>query len=362
MAQKCVFCGEKPINKNKEHIIPKWLIKMTGDPNRQVLIWKDDEKELKFSWMKYAFPSCEKCNSEFADREAIVKDIVIKLLNENQISQKELNLFLDWVDKIRVGIWLGHNQLLKRDIDPNFHINQRIGSKDRLCLLYKKTGEEKGINLMGIDSEIFEVIPSCFAMTINNLIIFSYSKEFILSKNLGFPFPSNYSYQKNFLVKATEIVAGTSTINFPIIQGKIIKPAIRLYQSIYKGVHFYKRPYAGASRKFLQLNALRFDNKLIQSNIYIIDEMSERNYFWKNKKKYNLRFIDKIDDRIANYAIAQMVYEHQNHSAEECFMHIDDLNDIEKKEFMNFYQPLIDRNKTRINKLNEMLSPIYRNI
>jgi hypothetical protein len=34
----CVFCGEKPTNKTKEHIIPEWLIELTGDINRDFTI------------------------------------------------------------------------------------------------------------------------------------------------------------------------------------------------------------------------------------------------------------------------------------------------------------------------------------
>ena len=37
----CVFCGKKPENKNKEHIIPQWLIKLTGDPNRKINLGVD---------------------------------------------------------------------------------------------------------------------------------------------------------------------------------------------------------------------------------------------------------------------------------------------------------------------------------
>lgn len=37
----CVFCGKKPKNKTKEHILPKWLIKLTGKPNRQINVGLD---------------------------------------------------------------------------------------------------------------------------------------------------------------------------------------------------------------------------------------------------------------------------------------------------------------------------------
>ncbi|MFK8055450.1 MAG: hypothetical protein AB8F78_04935 [Saprospiraceae bacterium] len=79
MEKICIFCGNAPESKNKEHVIPKWLIKMTGKPNRVVTIGKKDGKEIKFPWMKYVFPSCEKCNSDFAKIEAKVKGIIDKL-------------------------------------------------------------------------------------------------------------------------------------------------------------------------------------------------------------------------------------------------------------------------------------------
>jgi hypothetical protein len=37
MDKFCVFCGESPENKNKEHVIPQWLIRMTGYSKRIAL-------------------------------------------------------------------------------------------------------------------------------------------------------------------------------------------------------------------------------------------------------------------------------------------------------------------------------------
>jgi hypothetical protein len=56
MDKFCVFCGEKPENKNKEHIIPKWLIELTGNPNRQAnfgSVWVPENSE--FSEKVFAF-------------------------------------------------------------------------------------------------------------------------------------------------------------------------------------------------------------------------------------------------------------------------------------------------------------------
>jgi len=63
----CVFCGQKPENKNKEHVLPKWLIKLTGKPNRQINVGlnfsdfeKDTEiKERQYSINSFTLPACE---------------------------------------------------------------------------------------------------------------------------------------------------------------------------------------------------------------------------------------------------------------------------------------------------------------
>lgn len=34
----CVFCGEEPKHKSKEHIFPQWLLKMTGSNKSKVSI------------------------------------------------------------------------------------------------------------------------------------------------------------------------------------------------------------------------------------------------------------------------------------------------------------------------------------
>ncbi|HEX8015803.1 MAG TPA: hypothetical protein VF465_11265, partial [Flavobacterium sp.] len=104
MRKFCVFCGEKPVDKNKEHVIPQWLIKYTGEPNRITLIAKKEGKEIKFSWLNFVFPACEECNSNFSNIESKIQPILVKIDNENSVTHDEINLFLDWIDKIRIGV------------------------------------------------------------------------------------------------------------------------------------------------------------------------------------------------------------------------------------------------------------------
>ena len=66
---------------------------------------------------KFAFPACGRCNVIYSTLESEVKPILLKILDGIEIRSEELSLFLDWLDKVRVGLWLGMKQL--DDYDDN---------------------------------------------------------------------------------------------------------------------------------------------------------------------------------------------------------------------------------------------------
>ncbi len=110
MKKFCIFCGKPPINKNKEHLLPKWLIEMTGDLNRSGTFgpFFDNTtleiKEIPFN--QFVLPACYKCNYEFGVKIGRrVKLILRKLLEEKLLSMNDFNLFLSWIDKIRIGFY-----------------------------------------------------------------------------------------------------------------------------------------------------------------------------------------------------------------------------------------------------------------
>ena len=119
VVKKCIFCGDKPENKNKEHVIPKWLIEMTGDKKRSGYFGFDKFTEADvaasntldnemgkphrvYSFNSFAFPACEECNKAFGRKESAVKPILKKIINNDGIVRGELDFFFDWLDKVRV--------------------------------------------------------------------------------------------------------------------------------------------------------------------------------------------------------------------------------------------------------------------
>lgn len=362
MAKFCIFCGEHPIDKNKEHIIPQWLIKMTGDPKRPAILGVKDGKEIKISWMNYVFPACTVCNSEFAEIEGRVKSILTKLLEEKPINHAEMDLFMDWLDKVRIGIWLGQAQLLGRKIDPNFYINSRVGDKDRLLLIYKIDDNEKGIKLIGAHSAIFEYVPSCFSLIINNLVFFNYSKEFILAKNLGFPYLDDYSYNSNFEIHVENLLKGKYELTYPILNGQIIKPCIKFYQSILNVTHGYKRPFAGKGYGYFNKNCLTFTKDLIKSRIFISDEISNHHMFWEKDSKHKFIHTEPFKREFIQLAIVSMVFHHQIQSANDALDHIQKFNEEERKKFIELYSYLIDSNQEICKEIDDALAPIIMKI
>jgi hypothetical protein len=141
MSKFCIFCGKKPESKTKEHIIPQWLIKYTGDPKRKISVGFDmKRKELRtFSFDQLTFPACYHCNNEFSTLEQNVKDVILNLLEKNELESSNASTLLDWLDKVRIGLWLLFYSLDSNpfDINPHFHIANRVGRFDRMLIIYK---------------------------------------------------------------------------------------------------------------------------------------------------------------------------------------------------------------------------------
>jgi hypothetical protein len=193
--KRCIFCGNRPSEKNKEHVIPQWLIELTGDPNR---IWHlgvkfgdPDKPPRQFAADQYQFPACEACNSRYSKLEDRTKANITKLLNKEGLSAAEWDDLLDWFDKVRIGLFIG-NLMLNKDLpipNPKFFIDQRIGAKDRCVLVYPIRADYVGLHMIGAGDPVFFHQPTAFMLSINNLLFVNLSTDFLLAARMGFPFP-----------------------------------------------------------------------------------------------------------------------------------------------------------------------------
>lgn len=268
----CVFCGNKPENKNKEHIIPQWLMKLTGDPNRKINLGVDftafrkngEFKFREFAFTSFQFPACTTCNNKYSSMEAKTKLIIEKVLKKEYIATNEINTLLDWFDKVRVGLWLGA-LLLNREIapvDPNFHIEKRIAEKDRCLFVYEMNDNWEGVQFIGFNAPAFLFSPSCFSLCINNFYFFNLSTDFLFSRNIGFPFPHKLYYHQDDNRIVSEFSNGLGKIKTPLIKRNhfTTTPSIEIYQPIVptKTIEFIDQTSNFWSADYVKTNCINY--------------------------------------------------------------------------------------------------------
>lgn len=276
MDKFCVFCGEKPEEKNVEHVIPKWLIELTGKPKRKAYFGYQHEikpypKRRTFSFDAFKFPSCTSCNQKYSDLEATTKSIIEKILVSNPLSATDFNILLDWFDKVRVGLWLGFQYLDKNPagITPKFYIEKRIGVNDRMLAIFKTANDIKGMNYIGCDLPSFTYTPSCFSIRINNFWFLNMSYNDLFSRRIGFPYPME-SFAMPEQQELGHFTWGRNRVMVPLlkkrftIKGKeIYQPMFRYRTSDPQARKFYNTQYVrensmewekGIGKIFLQYN------------------------------------------------------------------------------------------------------------
>jgi len=247
---KCIFCGKDATNKTKEHVIPQWLIRMTGDHRRianfgtdfNQIINSDGNKAVKprmFSFNSLTFPACRDCNEKYGKiLENNAFTILNKIMNEELISETEIMHFMDWLDKIRIGLWLGFDILNQNpfDVKHKFYLEKRIGYHDRILLVYRASKNDlpNGINFIGPDTPAFAFLPCCLTIRINNFFFFNVSKENILLEKLGFPFLERFVLNNELNPIKIKINEGHKKISTPILNFFTIDTSVKIFQPIYK--------------------------------------------------------------------------------------------------------------------------------
>jgi len=239
MKKNCVFCGLPLEGKTKEHVLPQWLLKLTGDPNRTVNIgmdWKNG-KPIRFAFNRLTVPACGSCNEEFAELESRTKPIIERLLNHTAVTGDDFITLLDWLDKVRVGLWINEHYFNKTPfvVDPKFGVKKRLAAKDRMLALYRLPDQQKGLQISAASSFVFQYQPSCFGLRINDLFFFNMSSDFLFSKRAGFPYPKVKYSQIGGDLHGTLNCSDfdiTRRLQHPIIRRHIHEAAIEIYQPI----------------------------------------------------------------------------------------------------------------------------------
>jgi len=239
--------------------LPRWLIKATGDPKREASFgtynWKTNEPK-RFSFDQLTFPACDCCNGHFSQLEGEAKIVVGQLLAHEPIGAKDLNRLLDWLDKIRIGMWLGLIQLEGNPwkIKPSFYIKQRIALHDRSVGICFITGREPGINLLGLETPCFGFAPTTMCFLINQLGLFNSSAIDLCSRRLGFP------YFAEAAVRGDGLIEGRMTKGLE----RILRPIERMGEApsipfIYQPIFQRGGPRELYDTEYVQRNSFDFE-------------------------------------------------------------------------------------------------------
>lgn len=212
--RNCVFCGNPPVDKTNEHILPQWLISITGDPHRPMHLGpflSRDQPFMEIPYTSFQFPACKSCNLRYSSLEAEAQAVITSLLSDGPVSSEGFNALLDWLDKVRVGIWLAYLMLDKNfhGIDPNFRIDGRLSLKDRALVLYRCRPGPSHLGLLSSNTPAFVYNPTCFTLVINHLAIQSVSTDFLVARPLGLP------YARTLRLRPDEMMA----VPLPLIRG-----------------------------------------------------------------------------------------------------------------------------------------------
>jgi hypothetical protein len=241
-AKFCVFCGERPEGKNKEHVLPRWLLELTGDPTRPANFGLDlsqgveNSKLRQYAFSQFQFPACGVCNNIYSDLEGKAKGAVLKLLGSEGLTPHEISTLLDWFDKIRIGLWLGYHQLDKNfeQIRLRFYIGDRIGRKDRILVLAFRSDKRELLSFIGPNFLAFRFAPVALGLIINGLCFVNISCDYLLARRLGFPYPRNplisIGSQK---MDYCELGAGLDRVLRPIYAGPLQLPGAMYCQPMF---------------------------------------------------------------------------------------------------------------------------------
>jgi hypothetical protein len=230
----CVFCGEAPQDKNKEHVLPRWLIEMTGNPDRKANFGIDFTKEpfsqRKFSFDSLVFPACSVCNERFRRLETNVKSIFERLLLYQPLSSDDFSLLLD-----RVGLWLGYLYLDKNlmGIKPSFHIESRMGRFDRMVSIFRIEDGGLGLTFGGPHFRSYQLSPTCLGLAVNGLWLVNASGIALCSQRLGFPYMEPHRIREDHKLEALPKM-GSGRIMNPVERVAPLPKSVALYQPIFR--------------------------------------------------------------------------------------------------------------------------------
>ena len=130
--KRCPFCGKAFAGqkKNFEHVIPKWLVAEADLKSRQMEV-NPETGPLSVGMSSIGSKACVVCNSKYGKLEDLAKSVFMKIRDGSELSPDEIEILLDWLDKVRIGVWLWGLDISKKkeNISPKFSVGDKSVSR-----------------------------------------------------------------------------------------------------------------------------------------------------------------------------------------------------------------------------------------
>ncbi|HXM60095.1 MAG TPA: hypothetical protein VN950_04505 [Terriglobales bacterium] len=159
------------------------------------------------------------------------------MLAFEEVSASDITLLLDWLDEVRVGLWLGFLYLTKNPwkITPKFQIESRMGVFDRMVAILRLAEPEDGLSFFGPMSNFYAVSPTCFGLRVNEFCFVNASGLDLCSRRLGFPFATPIRLEKDGKLQVT-FNPGSGRIMSPVERREPLPDTTYHYQPIFRGL------------------------------------------------------------------------------------------------------------------------------
>ena len=196
---------------------------------------------IRYAWSALTMPACNDCNGRYSALEGAAKPVIESLLQRKPITAKEASILLDWLDKIRICLWL-HQLVIQKNIDmidPKLVVDNRLGTRDRLLSMYSLSGLDPGLNAIGIETLIFQHQPSCFTLRVNDIALFNASSDFAYLARCGLPYPAKLfrivdGPQKGTIATSSWRTDLDAKPVHPIVEFPLPEPDFQIIQPIYQ--------------------------------------------------------------------------------------------------------------------------------
>lgn len=179
LKSRCNLCGGLGPS-TPEHVIPQWVLHEAEHP-------VDVENSLWHATIR----ACKKCNHERGSQfESRAKTVFQRLRGNLPLGPSDVSDLLDWLDFLRVKIWLYSLQFDNETyaFEPKYRAFERVGRTDRIAFVGVADLFQRRVCFLPFRDPVFNALPAFCLLVINGVFFVSASMSGIAARAMHLPF------------------------------------------------------------------------------------------------------------------------------------------------------------------------------